>query len=272
MKMKVLSQLAAAALAAVLPLTASAHKMFLVPSTTVLSDPADAWVTVDAAISNDLFNFNHHAMDLANLVITGPDGRPVKAENRNQGKWRSTFDVQLLQAGTYRIAVENEGLFASYLDGKGERKRWRGSTERLDEIPADAKELVISQVQGSVNTFVTVGRPNDKALRPSGNGLELVPLGSPNDLFAGEATEFRFLVDGKPIKDLEVTVIAAGTRYRDRQDEISMKTDADGRFSVNWPAPGLYWLNAALDGEKPTEARASTRRLNYTATFEVLPP
>ena len=269
--MKKLSQWAVLALAAVIPVAASAHKMFFVPSTTVLSDPTDAWVTVDGAISNDLFYFNHHAMDLANLVITGPDGKPVAAENQHQGKWRSSFDVHLLQAGTYRIAVTSEGLFASYVDGKGEKKRWRGSAASLGEIPVDAKDLVISQAQGSVNTYVTVGKPNDVAIKSSGRGLELAPVTAPNDLFAGEAAKFRFLVDGKPVKDLKVTVIAGGTRYRDKQDEITATTDADGQFSVTWPAPGMYWLNASLDGQKATEPKASTRRLSYTATLEVLP-
>lgn len=259
------------ALAAALPLSASAHKMFLVPSTTVLSSPDEAWITVDGAISNDLFYFNHHALGLENLVITGPDGKSVAAENRHIGKWRSSFDVHLLQTGTYRIAVESGSLFASYVDAKGEKKRWRGSADTLGEIPADAKDLEIAQTQGSVNTFVTVGKPSDTALKPRGQGLELAPITAPNDLFAGESAKFRFLVDGKPVKDLKVSVIAGGTRYRDSQGEISATTDADGVFAVTWPAAGMYWLNASLDGQKPTFDKAKSRRLSYTATLEVLP-
>lgn len=269
--MKNLSKWAVLALAATLPIAASAHKVFLVPSTTVLSDPADAWVTFDAAVSNDLFYFNHHALDLDHLVVTGPDGKPVEAENKNTGKWRSTFDVHLTQPGTYRVAIENSGVFASYVDAKGEKKRWRGSVDKLGEIPADAKDVEISESQSSVNTFVTLGKPSDTALKPSGHGLEFVPVTAPNDLYAGEAAKFRFLLDGKPAKDLKVTVIAGGTRYRDKQDEITATTDANGEFSVTWPAPGLYWLNASLDKQKPTIPKAKERRLGYVATLEVLP-
>lgn len=269
--MKNLSRWAVLAFAASLPLAASAHKAFLVPSTTVLSDPDDAWVTFDAAVSNDLFYFNHFPLDLEHLAVTGPDGKPVEAENRNKGKWRSTFDVHLTQPGTYRVAIESRGLFASYVDAKGEKKRWRGSADKLGEIPADAKDVQISESQNSVNTFVTLGKPNDTALKPSGEGLELVPAGSPNDLYAGEAAKFRFLLDGKPVKDLKVTVVAGGTRYRDKQDEIAATTDANGDFSVTWPAPGLYWLNAALDKQKATTPKAAERRVGYVATLEVLP-
>ena len=124
----------ALALVAALPLGASAHKMFLVPSTTVLSDGDDAWVTFDAAVSNDLFYFNHHAASLDALAITGPDGKPVAAENEATGKWRSTFDLHLTQPGTYRVAIRNGGLFASYVDAKGEKKRWRGSADRRSPL------------------------------------------------------------------------------------------------------------------------------------------
>jgi len=261
----------AAAAFACLPLAASAHKMFLVPSTTVLSDGDDAWVTFDAAVSNDLFYFNHHAIALDGLAITGPDGAPVAAENPHTGKWRSEFDLHLTKPGTYRVSIANEGLFASYVDAKGEKKRWRGSVDKLGEIPADAKDVQVSESQGSVNAFVTLGKPNDTALKPANKGLELVPVTAPNDLFAGEAAKFRFLIDGKPAKDLKVSVIPGGTRYRDQLNEIAVTTDANGEFAVTWPTAGLYWLNASLDKQKPTVAKAKERRLNYVATLEVLP-
>src|SRR5690349_19997307 len=68
----------ALALLACLPAAAQAHSAFIVPSETVLSAPG--WITVDAAISNDLFYFNHAPMRLENLKITGPDGAAVTPE------------------------------------------------------------------------------------------------------------------------------------------------------------------------------------------------
>lgn len=269
--MKAMTKWSALALAACLPVAASAHKAFLVPSTTVLSDGDDAWITVDAAASNDLFNFNHRPLPLDNLVVTGPDGTKVEAEHVAKGEVRSSFDVHLTKPGTYRVALANSGVTASYLDAKGEKKRWRGSVDKLGEIPADAKDLEIAQYDSAVATFVTLGKPSDGVLKPAGQGLELVPLSHPNDLYAGEAAKFRFLLDGKPAKDLKVTLLAGGTRYRNKQDEIVATTDANGEFSVTWPAPGLYWLNTSLEGQKPTVAKAKDRRLGYTATLEVLP-
>ena len=67
------SLLLALALVAALPLTASAHKAWLLPSQTVLAGN-DPWISVDAAVSNDLFYFNHVPLRLDNLVIIAPDG------------------------------------------------------------------------------------------------------------------------------------------------------------------------------------------------------
>ena len=48
------------------------------------------------------------------------------------------------------------------------------------------------------------------------------------------------------------------------------KTDDQGEFAVTWPAPGMYWLETGLEDDKTSIKQASTRRLSYVATFEVL--
>jgi uncharacterized GH25 family protein len=49
-----------------LPLSAQAHRSWMLPSATVLSGD-DVWVTVDAAVSNDLFYFEHFPLRIANI-------------------------------------------------------------------------------------------------------------------------------------------------------------------------------------------------------------
>lgn len=265
----------ALAAAAVLPLSAHAHRAWMLPSATVLSGN-EPWVTVDAAVSNDLFYFEHNAMRLDGLVVTAPDGATVKAENQSTGKYRSTFDVKLSQKGTYKLAVVGDSLMASWKVG-AENKRARGTAESLaKEIPANAEGLNVSRNQSRNEVFVTSGKPTDKVLAPSNQGLELAPVTHPNDLFAGESATFRFLLDGKPAADVEVTVIPGGIRYRDKLGEIKVKTDADGKFSVKWPEPGMYWLTASVGGGRGANAPAGTldkpaRRAGYSATVEVLP-
>lgn len=260
----------ALAIAAAFPLSALAHKTWLLPSQTVIAGN-NPWITVDAAVSNDLFYFNHVPLRTGGLVITAPDGSRVEAQNLATGKYRTVFDVELKQSGTYRIATVNSGLFGSW-EENGKPKRWRGTPATFaTEVPKDAKNLQISQSLGRVETFVTNGSPNETALKTTGDGLELVPITHPNDLFAGEQAKFKLLLDGKPAAGLEFEITRGGTRYRNAQEEIKVTTDANGEFSVTWPEAGMYWLETATEDAKTSLPQAKKRRLSYVATLEVLP-
>ncbi|MGE0665724.1 MAG: DUF4198 domain-containing protein [Sphingomonadales bacterium] len=269
MKTSLKAMTALVALGLALPMAAEAHRSWLLPSTTVLSGD-DPWITVDAAVSNDLFYFEHNPMRLDGLAITGPDGAEIQAENSATGKFRSTFDAHLTKPGTYKIAVASDGMMGRY-KLNGEDKRWRGSADKLAEIPAGATDVEISQNQRRLETFVTAGAPNETALKTTGVGLELVPVTHPNDLFAGEEATFRLTLDGKPAAGLDVTVIPGGIRYRTQLNEMTLKTDAEGAFKVTWPEPGFYWISASARDAKPTVEKASRRSSSYAATVEVLP-
>lgn len=259
----------AAALALALPTAALAHDVWVMPSSTVLSG-TDSWITVDAAVSNDKFYFNHVPLRLDNLVIIAPDGKPAEAQNASRGKLRSTFDVQLNQPGTYRIAVVNDGVFARWKQD-GESKRYMGKPEGLAAaIPAQAQELEVTQSLGRIETFATAGKPSK--LQPVGKGLEMVGVTHPNDLYSGESATFQMLIDGKPAAGLDVTIVPNGSRYRDKIGEIELKTDDDGKFEVKWAQPGLYWLEARTEDQQTTVPQATKRRLSYVATLEVLQP
>ncbi|HET6553189.1 MAG TPA: DUF4198 domain-containing protein [Dyella sp.] len=260
----------ALALVLALPMAAHAHKMWMVPSATNVSG-ADPWVTVDAAVSNDLFYPDHMPVALDRVSITAPDGQTSKPENALTGQYRSVFDVHLTQQGTYKIAAVNGGLFASY-EMDGQKKRWRGDAANLaKEIPAGAKNVEVSESINRVETFVTNGKPSDTALKPSGKGLELMPVTRFTDLAAGEPATFQLLLDGKPAAGLKVTAIAGETRYRNAQEEVDVTTGKDGKFSLNWPHAGMYWINASTQDDKTSIKQAKQRRLSYAATLEVLP-
>ena len=87
-----------------------------------------------------------------------------------------------------------------------------------------------------------------------------MPVQHPNDLYARETAKFRFLLDGKPAKDLDVEVIAGGTRYRDAPDEMTFKTDKDGEVAITWPAAGMYWLEVSVQDEGATAPGVKKRR------------
>lgn len=257
----------AALLSLALAPAAHAHRMWLAPSATVLSG-AEPWVTVDAAVSNTLFYPDHVPMRLEAIQAIGPDGQPAEIRNASTGKYRSTFDLQLARPGTYRIANVAETAMATYRQG-GEQKRWRGpAAQAATAIPKDATEVKITHSFRRVETFVTSGAPNAAALQPTGRGLELEPITHPNDLVASEKAKFRLLNEGKPAAGVEVEVVLGQVRYRDKGVELKVTTGADGTFEIAWPEPGLYWLEAGVQGQGDGGAR---RSLGYVATLEVMP-
>ncbi|WP_454911254.1 DUF4198 domain-containing protein [Stutzerimonas chloritidismutans] len=289
--MKPVIKWTALALAVCLPLSAQAHRAWMLPSATVLSGD-EPWITVDAAVSNDLFYFEHVPLRLQGigdaaqapaggppgmrarptpaLQIVAPDGSHASAQNGSIGRYRSTFDVQLSQKGTYKLAVANSGLFASWKE-KGELRRWMGSAENFaKDVPANAEDLKISQTSSRMEVFVTSGAPTTSVLEPSNQGLELQPVTHPNDLFAGEAAEFVFLLDGRPAANVEISVIPGGNRYRDELGAIRTRTDAGGKASITWPEAGMYWLQAELTTDQGVSKPATERRASYSATLEVL--
>lgn len=251
LRSRLLVGLAAFACAAA-PLSAQAHRAWILPSFTVLSGD-DPWVGIDGAISNELFYADHRPMQPASVKVLDPDGAETAVQNAAVGKFRSTFDLQLTKVGTYKVFTSN-GMSRN-------------------------------------ETFITRGSPTTGALKPTGVGLELQAVTHPNDLVAGEAAKFIFLRDGQPAAGVEVTILPGESRYRDNPGEIKVTTAADGSFAVTWPEPGYYWMNASIPlpadgapaaapgpqaagpGAPGAPAGPARRRgLSYTATFEVMQP
>jgi len=139
--------------------SAAAHKMWLLPSGTTFSG-AEPWLTVDAAVSNELFHFDHMPLGLAELTITAPDGSPVQVQNAGTGKYRSVFDVALTQEGSYRVAIASDGLLAAWEDQDGQRKRWRGTpADFAAKVPRDARNLQVGRTRCAWRPSPPTARP-----------------------------------------------------------------------------------------------------------------
>jgi hypothetical protein len=282
--------LTAAALLSI-PAGLSAHRMWLLPSGTVFSG-TDSWVTVDAAVSNDLFFLDHQPGRLETIKVWQPDGTPGELKNGSTGRYRSVFDVQLDKPGTWKIGSQMSGVMGSFkVDGVEKRVGGRGGPPpgaggqpggqpgavrqpplTVADIPANATDVKLTETSSRNEIYVTAGEPTTTVFKPTGNGLEFAPVTHPDELVAGEAARFRFLIDGKPAAGLKVSVIPGGKRYRNEEGGMELTTGADGVLSVTWPTAGMYWLNATAIDTKTSTPRATERRMSYTTTLEVLTP
>ncbi len=258
----------AAAVASLTVGAAHAHRAWILPSATVVSGD-NAWVTIDGAVSNNLFFPYHRPIHIEAISITAPDGPAVKPANATVGQYRTTFDLKLDQKGTYRIAQANSCLNASWKEGT-ETKRWRGSMTEYVSQGIDKKpgvELTLSSRR--VETFVTNGAPSE--LKPTGKGLELVPVTHPNDLYSGEEISFKLMDNGKPAANVEVTLIQGGDRYRAEAGELVLKSAADGTIKLTLENAGMYWLEAESRGTASMEGKTVNSMSTYVAVLEVLP-
>ncbi|HEY0955556.1 MAG TPA: DUF4198 domain-containing protein [Roseateles sp.] len=276
--MSFIHRLAPLALAtALLPLTAHAHLSWLVANQTQFGSggreaPAAAF---DAAVSEDLFIFER-GLKLDTLRITGPDGKPLEAENRVSSRHRESFEVKLALDGTYRVSNVSQAIMGAYKQG-GETKRFRTTQANLaKDVPADAEITSFAVTTTRQQTFVTREDASKFTFAPEGQGLELLPLGPVTDLSHGDTTRFRLVLDGKPLPNATLRLLRDGNRYRYKQGEEALKSDDKGEFAVKWTEPGRYLIGANF-GERPAQGQpqgtreAPLQRASLSATFEVLP-
>lgn len=254
---------------------AHAHRQWLLPSNTQV-DGKEGWVTIDGAVSENLFDFDTNALVLDNLQILAPDGSQLAPETVVKTKFRSSADIKLPQKGTYKISQTSQSVMATYRLN-GEEKRWRGTEDKMaKEIPVEATDVKVSRTYNRLETYVSYDTSTDSVLKVIGQGLELLPLNHPTELFAQDTTRFKVLLDGQPVANVKVSVIAGGVRYRGVLNEITAISDKDGVISVKWPFAGMYWLKIAYPQlpAMPEGQRAPMpeKRYSYAATLEVLIP
>ncbi|QOL47869.1 DUF4198 domain-containing protein [Massilia litorea] len=254
---------------------ASAHRPWMLPTSTIV-ETKEAWVTIDGAVSEGLFDFDHMPLRMDGVTVTAPDGTTAAGPAAVTGKLRSSIDLPLPKEGTYRIALVSTNVMGSYKVGE-DVKRFRGSeADFAKQLPAGAQDVRKTVTHQRIETFVTAHKTNDAALKPTNAGLEMVPLTHPNDLRANETMRVRFLLDGKPLPNLPFSLVPGGVRYRGVAGEIRLTTDAKGEASFKLPAANMYWMNAAYPpnpgkGPAPDNGPAESKRYAYTATLEALP-
>jgi hypothetical protein len=256
---------------------AQAHRPWMIANTSLVDSEGarEAWVTIDGAISENLFDADFMPLRLDGLTVTGPDGATLPAPAASVGRHRATVDIPLAQDGTYRITLASANVMGSYTIN-GEAKRFRATEQTLkSEIPAGATDLRTTTTHQRQDSFVTLNKAGGRALEPTGAGLEMVPLTNPAGLRAGESARVRFLLNGQPLAGFPFSLIPGGVKYRGTLGELRLTTDAKGEASFTLPAPNLYWLSASYParpaGGAEHDAPPAGARYTYSATLDVLP-
>ncbi len=253
----------------------SAHKRWVLPSLFNMSE--HQWIAVDATVSNNIF-YPDRPWSLDAVQVIAPDGSQAEVANQNEGKRRSTFDVNLEQKGTFKISLGGENYFARYpkTDPKpGERPfhaiRAGSFAELQSKIPADAKDVKLMLSNSRLESYVTVGAPDSHVFKATGKGIELVGGTHPNDLYQGEKATFKFLFDGKTIEGVKALMVREGTRYRNEEQAVELTTNAAGEVVFDLNHTGRFLLEIEHRLELSEGAEVSEKAMAYFGSFEVLP-
>ena len=134
MQTRFMKQFAIAVALAAAACAAQAHRQWMIPNTSTIESEAgrEAWVTIDGAISESLFEADFMPLRLDGLMVTDPDGATAPAPAAMLGKHRSTVDIRLPRDGTYRISLAATTVMGSY-KLNGETKRFEPGTFGLDQ-------------------------------------------------------------------------------------------------------------------------------------------
>ena len=156
---------------AALPMAASAHKAWLQPSQTVLAGN-NPWITVDAAVSNDLFYFNHVPLRLDNVAVIAPDGSEVRV---TLPRWGRTLGVMIKVRDEVSGGIDERGRVSKGLTpGEGQRLARAELVARRILIEAGCRDdsIVRTPLRGThPSATARIGDVVDTELQTSVRGL-----------------------------------------------------------------------------------------------------
>lgn len=258
-----------AAALAVLAVPVAAHTPYLAPAS--FQARAGGTVTLDASFSEAFF-VPEAAFDDSHFTITGPDGKQVTPERVVPLRTRVVVEHALPKdaKGTYRFSTGERlgAVFRTWeIDG-----RKVSSRDAAEKVPAGAKVISNFQSRIRAETYLTVGAPDRGALRPYDQGLELVPVTHPDDLFSNEPVEFELRFDGKPLADTPVNINEAVWSSDRKPREVELRSDAQGRVRWAQPASGTWLALVRHRSAAPAGAAAPEYSNSYSLVFHVLNP
>jgi hypothetical protein len=244
----------------------NAHSPFIVP--TSFEPLHQGWVSLDAGFAEVFFQ-SEVAFDKGNFQVLTPAGEWVAPARLEQFTTRSLVEYQAVAEGTYRFStgVRKAAIFRMY-EIDGERKHTRDPKEVL---PKGAKILDHYQSVTLAETYVTLKTPTKTALKPYNQGLEIVPVTHPNDIYAGEIFSVSVLLDGKPLRDTEVSLFTGYDLGEQEKATLTAKTNKDGKVEFTTANTGIYLLYVRQSAPAPKGAEAPNYGYVYTLSFAVNP-
>ena len=252
--------------------TANAHPRWVLPSHFTVSKEGGDWLTFDVTASHGTFVFDKPAGSESAQVVM-PDGRKERPNFVIRGKRRSIFDFYFEEEGTHKVQINNvPSYYTQYKAGRRDTVKWApaNKAERDTLLPEKSRDVITQLSFTRAESYITVGKPTDKALEMDGKYLELLPITHPSDIVEGEEVSFQFYFNGEPQQGVTAEITREGTLYRNQQEQIDVISDKEGKVTFTPDVAGRYLMKANYKGELKNNPLADTASVNVHFTFEAM--
>jgi len=247
----------AAALMALVVTPAAAYTSYLKPDAywpedddvAVVGSFASAFFTPQIAVPGEITGLN-------------PDGSAALFEQVTVEADATRLQADLPTSGTYRISTgEQLGNVTSLVGVDGQ---WRALA--AGEAPPEGAPVTTLQTVTLADTYVTRGAATRDVVDQSHGRLALRPVTHPNQVAAAQGFQVDVLFDGAALPNSAVVLYGEGDADTDLDRYVV--TDANGRATFTFDAPGHFVIAARHRANMPAGAAAQVGSYTTTLTFE----
>jgi hypothetical protein len=248
----------AAALVAAATAPAAAYTSYILPA----DFSPENEVRLEAAFANTFFT---PAIGLpADMMLLYPDGEQFTFDRVEASGEVTRANAAVIQHGTYRVSTgERLGAVSTMIAENG---GWRQLAE--GEVTPEGAEVRTLQTVTLADTYVSVGAPNRTVVDRNVGTLVLHPVTHPNQVLTASGFVVELLYNGAPFANMPLVLYENGDL--DTDTGTYFVTDAAGRATLTFSAPGRYVVAARHRGEAPAGSEAQVRSYTTTLTFEVI--
>lgn len=226
-----------------------AHTQWLKPSSFNLpKSEKSQFVDVDLSLGEQPFEIER-ALKPEAVSLTMPNGVVLPVGVNALHTLKSNVLLELKEEGTHKLSAEF---------GPTVRKPKAGATSARPPVKMHSRLV----------SFVSVGVPT-QVKSVSEQYLDVKPLTLPADIVAEEAFSLQFFHHGKPVADLEVSIVGEGSAYLNVPQVLNFKADEKGIVTMNIDKAGRYWLKASHTTELDNDPEAKQLRSSLGVALEV---
>jgi hypothetical protein len=251
-------------------LPCSGHQAWVLPNF-FQSNTLPVWLSFDTTWGDKAFAPSQ-GPGLEQVWVVGPADQRVTPPWLYVGKTKTVGEIELKQAGTYRIEAFKPPTYwtrvvsSDGVTGKNVEKWLRKSKD----LVGDAKIVRSDQYWSKAVTYVTAKSPTDAVLASQDDPLELVPVDHPSKIVSGTPFEVRVLQRGKPLPKQPIKIFRDGNLGH--EPSSTHLADEAGVCRLTFDEAGKHLLVVQWERKTPESKLADIESLNFFLLVDVAAP